>query len=97
MFNESEIYSVAEVAKLLKCSRDTIYRLIKARDLKCVRVLTAIRICGWQLNDWIAENTKDEPKVISRVKPKIIKMELPEGIKEVVLPDKIIRNINCKR
>lgn len=58
MLSESEIFTVAEAAEKLKCSKDTIYRLIKAGKLGSVQVLTAIRICGWQINDYVKANQK---------------------------------------
>lgn len=56
MFDDSEAYTVAEVAPKLKCSEDTIYRMIKKGLLGCVRLRRSIRICGWQINEYLRSN-----------------------------------------
>jgi len=57
MFCETDVFTVAEFAEKIKCSTDTVYRLIKSGDLGCVRVRDAIRICGWQANAYIKTAT----------------------------------------
>lgn len=71
MFNESEVFTVAEVAERLKCSPDSIYRLVKSGEMDSVTVMSCVRVCGWQLNEWITENTykkRTERKGINGIK-----------------------------
>lgn len=58
MFNESEIFTVADVAEKLKCSIDNANRLIKSGEIGSITVKSAVRVCGWQLNEWIAGRSR---------------------------------------
>ncbi len=54
MFDDSNVYTVAEIAQKMRCTKHTIYRLIKAGKLGSVQVMGAIRVCGWQVNEWLS-------------------------------------------
>lgn len=53
MFGESDIFTVRGAAEKLSVHPDTVRRLIKTGKLGSVRVRSVIRVCGWQLNEYI--------------------------------------------
>lgn len=53
MFDDSEAYTVAEIAEKMKVTKHTIYRLIKTGKLGSVRLMNAVRVCGWQINEYL--------------------------------------------
>lgn len=52
-------YSVADVARLLKLSRQTVHNLIKKKDLPYGRANRLIRINGAELNAWLRRHRKE--------------------------------------
>lgn len=47
------VYTVREVASILKVSEKTVYGLIHDREIKCIRVRGQIRITSEQLNNFL--------------------------------------------
>lgn len=55
-----QVLTVDEVATLLRCSPDTVYRLIRDDSLPAFRVGRRYRISSTLLKAWIADQTKPE-------------------------------------
>jgi excisionase family DNA binding protein len=51
-FNE-RLYTVAEVAEILRVSRPTVYRMIKQKRIPTIRVGESWRISSVRLKDWM--------------------------------------------
>lgn len=54
------VYTVKDVASILKVSQKTVYALIREQGLKCVRVRGQIRITSEQLDDYLKGGLHNE-------------------------------------
>jgi excisionase family DNA binding protein len=55
MFND-RLYTVQEVAELLKVSVRSVYRMIEDQDIESTKVRCSTRIYGSSLNDYLERN-----------------------------------------
>lgn len=51
--DRNSVYTVDDVASILKVSTKTVYTLVHEQQLKCIRVRGQIRITSEQLDDYI--------------------------------------------
>lgn len=47
------VYTVTDIAKILKVSTKTVYRLVQEQELPCIRVRGQIRITAMALDDYL--------------------------------------------
>lgn len=57
MFDDKEVYTVSDLARILKCSTKTIRRIINSGQMDSITVKSSVRVCGWQANQWIEKQT----------------------------------------
>lgn len=56
------VYTVSEVATVLKVSSKTVYKIIRNGDLKVIRVRGQIRITSQELNQFLGGSNGQEGK-----------------------------------
>jgi excisionase family DNA binding protein len=60
LFKEDELYTVKEVARKLKVSKDAVKLWIRAKKLRAFKVGNAYRILGKDINDFIEVNIESK-------------------------------------
>lgn len=58
MFDDSKIYTVKELAVVIKMSTDWVYGQIAQKKIPCIMMGNRARFLGWKLNEWMKEGTK---------------------------------------
>ena len=53
---ELDLYTVKDLAKLLKVSEKTVYRLVKDEEIKSIRIYASIRIPSRALEDYLKDH-----------------------------------------
>ena len=58
--DRNEIYTVSEVAQMLKVCKKTVYQIIRAGDLEAIRVRGQIRITSSALENYFVKGGENE-------------------------------------
>jgi excisionase family DNA binding protein len=61
---ESAVYSVAEVAKLLRISRSLAYRWVGDGTLPSIRIGSTVRIPKVTFEQWLADKSRTEQPLV---------------------------------
>ena len=59
---ENCVYTIREIAKILKVSEKTVYGLVHDNEIKCIRVRGQIRITSEQLDYYLKGDTNNDNK-----------------------------------
>lgn len=59
----NQVYSVPEMAKILRINVEALYDLIRTKDFPYVKLYERgeIRICGWQVKEWLDAHCRNIP------------------------------------
>ena len=60
--SDNFVYTVREVATVLKVSEKTVYNLIHSQELKCIRVRGQIRVTTEQLQEYLKGGGNSEKR-----------------------------------
>ena len=60
MIHSDEIYSVSQLAKILKIRPRTLYAMVRNRQIPYFKAIESgsIRFAGWQIKSWIDKREK---------------------------------------
>lgn len=60
---EISLYSINEVAKMLRVSDKKVRSLVKNGEIPYVTVGSRYRFCGWQIKEWLDKQAKKSKKI----------------------------------